>query len=340
MEQTKTSQLQVPDGEAMSSDMARDDSRFKLQEVTILFADLRGFTAISSDYPADVVIGILNRFLSAMSEIVIRHNGTIDKFIGDSIMALFGAPEFHDNDLSQALTCAVEMQLKMDEINASNQRINLPPIYMGIGINTGKVMAGRLGSPLHSEYTVIGDSVNLASRIESFSMRGQILVGESTYQQSTDFIKTGEAIKIFVKGKSTPVEVHEILKIPSMGLSVPRRDARRSQRVKVNMPFTLQIVEHKIVGSEIWQGTILDISYYGIQARLSHTINAFDDIKLSMDLSLIGYHAGDIYGKVLRASEKDGVYLAAIEFTSITVQHEFNIRQFVQMLLQGCEKAQ
>lgn len=312
---------------------------FRQLKVSALFADLRGFTAISAEYPAKTVIRMLNRYLSSMSEIVLQHGGMVDKFMGDSIMATFGTPQPHADDLKRALACAVRMQLAMDEVNRTNQELDLPPLYMGIGINTGKAMAGWLGSKLHAEYTVIGDSVNLASRIESFSLRGQILIGHDTFKQAGIFVKTGIPNDIFVKGKTKPVQVHEVLAIPSLALDVPRREARRSQRVKVRMPFTYQKIENKIVSDQVLQGTIRDISYFGIQAEFDQKIQPLDDIKLSMDLSLIGYHAGDIYGKVVRTIQHKGKHLAAVEFTSITLQNEVNIRQFVQMLIQGCEKA-
>ena len=317
----------------------KDTGKFQQLKVSTLFADLRGFTAVSSEFPPKVVIKMLNRHLSTMSEIVVQHDGMVDKFMGDSIMAAFGTPQAHADDLHRTLTCAVRMQLAMDDINMTNISLQLPPLYMGIGINSGKVMAGRLGSKLHSEYTVIGDSVNLASRIESFSLRGQILIGHDSFKQAGDFIKTGTPSDIFVKGKTEPVQVHEVLAIPSLNLVVPRRESRRSQRVKVCMPFTYQRIKHKIILDQVLQGTIRDISYFGIQAEFDQKIKPLDDIKLSMDLSLIGYHAGDIYGKVVRTSMFKGKYLAAVEFTSITLQNEMNIRQFVQMLIQGCEKA-
>lgn len=321
-----------------TSEQENNADEFQQLKVSTLFADLRGFTAAASEYPAKVVIKMLNRYLSAMSEIVIQHHGMVDKFMGDSIMATFGTPQPHEEDLQRSLTCAVRMQLAMDDINATNSSLQLAPIYMGIGINTGKVMAGRLGSRLHSEYTVIGDSVNLASRIESFSLRGQILIGQETFKHAGSFIKTGVPNDIFVKGKAEPVQVHEVLAIPSLGLNVPRREARKSQRVNVRMPFTYQKIEHKIVSDQVLQGTIRDISYFGIQAEFDEKIKPLDDIKLNIDLSLIGYHAGDIYGKVVRTSEHNGKYLAAVEFTSITLQNEVNIRQFVQILIQGCDK--
>ncbi|WP_217994951.1 adenylate/guanylate cyclase domain-containing protein [Methylogaea oryzae] len=139
---------------------------FLHQEVTILLADLRGFTAIAAGHPAETVIRMLNPCLIKMSEIIYRHQGSIDKFMGDSIMVLFGAPVSRADDVQRAIVCAVEMQQAMSALNLVHRDEGLPELYMGIGINTGDVLAGTLGSEHYSEYTVIGDEVNLASRIE------------------------------------------------------------------------------------------------------------------------------------------------------------------------------
>jgi adenylate cyclase len=322
--------------EASNTQKNYDD--FQSVEVSTLFADLRGFTAISSEYPAEIVIGMLNRFLNVMSEIIVQHGGTVDKFIGDSIMATFGRSQSQSDSLKQTLVCAVQMQLAMDAINQANTELNLPSLHMGIGINTGKVMAGRLGSILYSEQTVIGDSVNVASRIESFSLRGQILIGLDTYEQLKQFVEVSEPIDIFVKGKPQPLIVHEVLGIPSLGLQVPRREARRSDRVRVKMPFCFQKIENKIVSAEMLHGVIIDISYYGIQAELADPISLHSDVKLDIDLSLIGYCAKDIYGKVVKVNENQGKHFAAIQFTSNSLENEIKLREFVQILIQGCEK--
>ena len=157
------------------------------RRVTILLSDLRGFTAVAERYTALEMVEALNRYFERMSEIIIRHGGTIDKFMGDSIMALFGAPTLREDDLEAALACAVEMQIAMNDINEQNKSHGMAPLFMGIGINTGVVVAANLGSSLHSEYTVIGDHVNLASRVEAHSLRGQILLSENTYLAARDF---------------------------------------------------------------------------------------------------------------------------------------------------------
>jgi adenylate cyclase len=311
------------------------NENFSSREVTILLTDLRGFTSISEAYPAGVVLDLLNRYLAKMIEIVVRNQGTIDKFMGDAIMVLFGAPHSQRDDVQHALTCAVEMQIAMDEINSYHKNLGTPELFMGIGINTGTVMAGLLGSALHSEYTVIGDEVNLTSRIESFSLRGQVLISQNTLNRCRDFVKTSKPMDVFVKGKAKPVDLYEVLAIPSLGLELPRREVRKSPRVEVNIPFTCQLVMNKIVIPQVYQGVIKDISYYGILAEMEQPLAQHSEVKLGLDMSLLGYKDSDIYAKILKTREEDGHFLSGLEFTSVSVKSDINIKHFIQLLIQG-----
>jgi adenylate cyclase len=313
------------------------DDNFLSRDVTILLADLRGFTAISESYPASIVLAVLNRYLARMSEIIFRHGGTIDKFMGDSIMVLFGAPLAHEDDVRKAVTCAVEMQIAMDEVNRHNKQLGMPELFMGIGLNTGMVMAGLLGSDLYSEYTVIGDEVNLTSRIEAFSLRGQVLISQNTFERCRDFVKTSDPMDVHVKGKAELVSLREVLAIPSLNQQVPRQEIRRSPRIEVKIPFSYQTVKSKIVVPQVHQGTIQDISYHGVLAELGQELEAYSEIKLALDLSLVGYKATDIYAKVLKTRQQEARYLSAIEFTSVSVQSNMNIQQFIHLLIQGSE---
>jgi adenylate cyclase len=307
------------------------------REVTILLADMRGFTPICNAYPTSTVLALLNRCFVRMSEIVFRHDGTIDKFMGDSILVLFESPGDARNGVRRALSCAVDMQIAMHELNELHRNTEMPEMYFGIGLNTGRVLSALLGSDLYSEYTVIGDEVNLASRIESFSLRGQVLISESTYERCAGFAKTGESMEVFVKGRSKMVALREVLSIPSLGKTVPRQDARRSPRVDVTIPFTYRMVVNAVVVPDIRQGRILDISYHGVLAEISLPLSQFTDLQVEFDLPLVGEHVKNLYGKVIKIAPKGDKYKAGIEFTAMTAEHRSHIQLFVQMLIQGSE---
>jgi adenylate cyclase len=305
------------------------------REVTVLLTDLRGFSVISEANPAHTVLEVLNRYLARMSEIAVHNGGTIDKFLGDGIMVVFGAPLSRADDARRAATCAVQMQIAMVEMNRAQQSIGLPPLFMGAGINTGHVMAGLLGSELHSEYTVIGNEVNLASRIEAFSLRGQVLISESTFNRCGDFVDTGPPMDVHVKGKLKPVQLREVVAIPPLGLQVPRQDVRNSPRVELRIPFRYQNVVDKIVMPPQRSGMVRDLGYHGILAEVEPGLEKHADILLGLDLSLIGTRADHIYAKVRSTRSEEGLSLASIEFTSISEQGAADIRHFVQLLIQG-----
>jgi adenylate cyclase len=303
------------------------------REVTILLADLRGFTALSATQPAGTVITMLNKCLGRMSEVVFRHRGTIDKFMGDSIMVLFGAPYEHDDDAARAMACAIEMQIAMRELNEEYQRSRMPELYMGIGINTGTVMAGRFGSDAYSEYTVIGNEVNLASRIEAFSLRGQVLISESSYQRCGKSVLATEPMEVYVKGKAQPVKLRELIAIPSRRLKVPRQEFRRSHRVEVKLPCTLQLIQNKIVVPHAIKAYIRDIGYHGVLLEVDHLLEHGVEVKLGFDLPLVDFAVSDIYAKVVKLKRQDAHLQAGLEFTSIDSDTNMKIQMFVQLLV-------
>jgi adenylate cyclase len=310
---------------------------FSSRDITILLADLRGFTSLSATYPATTVLKLLNRCLITMSEVVFKHQGTIDKFMGDSIMVLFGGAVSPEDDVRRAVLCAVDLQIAMDELNEHYKTLGLPELYLGIGINTGPVMTGTLGSNLYAAYTVIGDEVNLASRIEAFSLRGQVLISQSTFERCGDLAETGEPMEVHVKGKTNPVTLREVLAIPSLGKIVPRREIRRSPRVTAKMPFSYQVIENDVALPQSHHGMILDIGYHGILAEMDQQLAPLSEIKLNFDLVLIGSRATDIYAKILKTEKSDQGSLSGLEFTSLSAQNSRDIQLLVQLLIQGCE---
>lgn len=294
--------------------------------------DLRGFTSFSEAHPAEVVLEVLDSYLIEMSRVIVRHDGMVDKFMGDSIMALFGAERTGQDDVRRAVACAVDMQIAMVELNARHKESGMPPVFMGIGINTGLVTAGQFGSELYSVFTVVGNEVNLASRIEAVSLRGQVLISDGTYERCGDYVTAARPMTVFVKGKALPIGFREVLGIPSLGLSVPRQELRRSPRVQAKLPFSYRMVENDVVGGQ-HQASTLDVSYHGLLARVPSRLAEHSEVRIDLPLPLVDHVAKGIYARVVKSTERDGMNLAAIEFTAIGDADAAAVRRFVQMLV-------
>jgi adenylate cyclase len=173
------------------------------REITVLFADIRGFTALSERLSPRRVVEILNQHLARMAEVVFEHRGTVDKFTGDGLMALFGAPLPQASHAAQAVRAALALQ-------ACAQQVNDGTLQYGIGIHTGEAVVGNIGSQRRLDYTAIGDTVNLASRLESLATPGQILISQATYEHTQDEIQAREIGPSLVKGRQEPVIVYKV----------------------------------------------------------------------------------------------------------------------------------
>jgi class 3 adenylate cyclase len=183
------------------------------KEVSIMFCDIRNFTSISSHLNAKEVVAFLNGFYSLFSQSIIRHNGSVNKYIGDEILAVFGAPVSHVNNHLNAVVCAMEMVDKMAELNEQFKHIVGQEVKIGIGINTGEVVVGNMGSEQKVEYSVAGDTVNVGKRIEALTkdFPNCILISEKTYEACKHAIlaKPWELAK--VKGKEEEIQVYEVV---------------------------------------------------------------------------------------------------------------------------------
>jgi adenylate cyclase len=194
--------LEEPEGLKLGGD---------LREATILMSDIRQFSTICEQLPADDVMKMLNHYLGVMSEIIMGHQGTIDEFIGDAILAIFGAPISRPDDAVRAVQCALDMQQAMHDINRDNRNAGLPEISMGIGVNTGAVIAGNIGSEKRSKYGVVGHHVNLTARIESRTAGGEVLISSSTLEKLDDSFKVGTREEVQVKGIKEAVSIYQLL---------------------------------------------------------------------------------------------------------------------------------
>ncbi|MEA3353092.1 MAG: adenylate/guanylate cyclase domain-containing protein [Campylobacterota bacterium] len=181
--------------------------------VTVLFADISGFTAMSEKLDPEEVTIIMNKCLSMMGDSVTKYEGYIDKYIGDCIMAIFGAPVTHENDPELALLAAIDMNKKIKEFNKDLPIKLEKPLTLHTGINTGLVVAGNMGSDARMDYTVMGDTVNLASRLESKAVNGQIFISAYTYHQTKNLFEFIKHEPVQVKGKKDPVDVYEVVRV-------------------------------------------------------------------------------------------------------------------------------
>jgi adenylate cyclase len=185
------------------------------REVTVLFSDLRNFTTMSEPLAPEETLGILNHYFSRMAAIVEKHGGVVDKYVGDGLMALFGAPVAHPDDADRALRATLEMSEALDDLNQQWQQRGLPTIDVGIGVNTAVVVAGNMGSEKRLNYTVIGDGVNLASRLEALTKTpeydARIIISSATLAKAKGNYRTRQLGEVAVKGKQIPTEIFALL---------------------------------------------------------------------------------------------------------------------------------
>lgn len=182
-------------------------------KITIMFCDLRNFTPLSETIPSEDLVSLLNAYFSKMVPIIEKHQGIVDAFIGDEIMVIFGAPYSSGNDSLRAVSCALEMQKALKRFNNANSKINLPSLEMGIGINTGVAVVGNIGSKKRMQYSAIGSSVNLSSRIQDLSLGGQILISELTYKEVEKDIKINGHLRVKVKGIQSPITIYDVAQL-------------------------------------------------------------------------------------------------------------------------------
>lgn len=203
--------------EAVISHLLAHPEKLKLggerRRVTLFFSDLAGFTTISERLDAETVVALLNDYLSAMTEIILEEQGTVDKFEGDAIMALWGAPLDQEDQAQRACRAALRQQARLAELNRRFADLNLPPLKMRIGLNTGEAIVGNLGSARRFDYTVIGDTVNLASRLEGLNKfyGTGIMASEATAAECGEAVAFRELDLVAVKGKEKPVRVFEVV---------------------------------------------------------------------------------------------------------------------------------
>jgi adenylate cyclase len=178
--------------------------------LTMMMTDIRGFSSFSEELAPEDVVSMINHYLEKMIDLIMRHNGTVIEILGDGILVLFGAPFKTEEHAAKAVACSIEMQQSMDEINMWNRQMDLPELEMGVGIHTGYVVVGNIGSMKRTKYSVVGRNVNLTARIESFTTGGQILISEATKELVNRSIDIAKEFEIHPKGEKNQITVYDV----------------------------------------------------------------------------------------------------------------------------------
>jgi len=181
-------------------------------ELTALFSDIRGFTTLSEKLEPEQVVSLLNEYLTAMTDIIFRHGGTVDKFEGDAILVFFGAPQHQENHAERAVNTALAMQERLADFEEKWMELTQASLNIGIGIHTGDVMVGNIGSQRRMEYTVIGDTVNLASRLQDLTkvFDASILISDSTHHRVGHMCQTQSLGSVEIRGRQQPVNIYQV----------------------------------------------------------------------------------------------------------------------------------
>ncbi len=287
------------------------------RQVTLLMSDLRGFTSLAERLAPEQVMTILNRYLGTMVGVITSYQGTIDEFIGDAIFVIFGAPIQRPDDAPRAIACAVAMQLAMDAVNAQNRRDGLPEVEMGIGIHTGDVVVGNIGSDQRAKYGVVGSPVNLTGRIESYTVGGQILISERTRQAVGPILRVAKQITVETKGVAQPITLHDVRGIGGVfNVFLPEKD-ETFVRLREAIPCRCTVLEGKHLGNATLTGRLVNLSARSGEVHTHHAIAARSDIKIE----LMDHHGatipGDLYAKVVGspAENRPGF---TVQFTTIS----------------------
>lgn len=198
-------------------EILKDPSKLKLggskEEITVFFSDIRGFTSFSEKLTPEKLVHVLNEYLSAMTDIILNHNGLVDKYIGDAIMAFWGAPIKNKEHAKIACDASLDMIKELENLKKKWQKEGFPEINIGIGLNSGNAVIGNVGSSERFDYTAIGDNINLGSRLESLTKHYgvSIIISEKTKEEAGNEFVTRKLDFVKVKGKNEPIEIYELV---------------------------------------------------------------------------------------------------------------------------------
>ncbi len=270
------------------------------KEITILTSDLRAFTNLSESLAPEDVVKILNYYLAAMELTISKHMGIIDEFMGDGILVLFGTPVSQKNDALNAVICAIEMQLAMKGVNNQMVKWGLPQLEMGIGIHSGDVIVGNIGSENRTKYGIVGANVNLTYRIESYTVGGQILISEQTYNKVKNDVEIFDSMQVSPKGVANEITVYSIKSIPSISHLCLTEVKTKLPKLSQAIDIEYALLEGKNICNTTSTGSITHQS----DTHAFIEISSIESIPATLSNILLRLHEDQIiYAKVINFSQ-------------------------------------
>ncbi len=308
------------------------------RKLTILTSDLRGFTATAERFPPEEVIKILNFYLEHMADIITHYQGTIDEFMGDGILVLFGAPTSKEDDAQRAIACAIAMQSAMIPVNETIEKWGYSPLEMGIGINTGEVVLGNIGSEKRTKYGVVGSQVNLTYRIESYTTGGQILASQATLEAAGNIVTINGQKEVQPKGVKEPITIYDVSGIAGTYNLQLSQEEEVFFPLAETIPIQYKILQGKHISDQIFQGQLVQLSRKGAEVLISEDhVNGIPPRLSNIKLNLLTSGSPpaiseDVYGKVLDKPSKNGGFY--LHFTAKPPEIEAKLKSLYASITQ------
>jgi len=284
---------------------------------TIMMTDLRGFTSIGERLPAESVVNMINIYLDVMTEIIMKYNGTIDEFIGDAILVIFGAPVQRPDDAQRAVACAIEMQIAMAEVNRRNKEAGYPEVSMGIGVNTGDIVVGNIGSSRRMKYGVVGKNVNLTSRIESYTTGGQTYISPATVEACSGLLRIDDQMDVTPKGVNNTITISLVGGIGGpFNIFLPEKRDLPLTSLKETLEMEFTVLAGKHASNDLYVGKINDFGMEETIVGAEIEVEKLDNLKIT-SLRIKGqFYKTDLYAKVIKVIGKSPSQFR-INFTSV-----------------------
>ncbi|MFH0958986.1 MAG: adenylate/guanylate cyclase domain-containing protein, partial [Pseudomonadota bacterium] len=290
----------------------------EIREISMMMSDIRGFTALTANMKPEAIITLLNRYLGKMVQILLDHRGIIDEIIGDGILAFFGAPEPLEDHPEAAVACALKMQQAMNELNATNVKDGLPRLEMGIAVNTGKPVVGNIGSDQRVKYGAVGPDVNFTGRVESYTVGGQVLITQSTYERLADILDVRKTLQVEMKGFSGKVTLFDVRGIKGKYAVTLKDEDEGLRKLEQPLPVTCYRLEEKTVSCEGTAALMTAVSDREAEFEFETAIKQWENLRFTLHGPSGEASEAIVYAKVVSVKKKDQVYCILVHFTSVS----------------------